>query len=453
MDQSFTFLVLIGWVPACAVLFALMSPVRAVSVAFSFGWLFLPVARVSISGLPDIDKVMSTSLGVFCGIALFQPALLARLRFGWAEVLLLFFAISVYVTSVVNGLGSWDGMSATFSQVLNYGVPFVFGRALLNTPRDRWEAGRVFVGFAAIYAVLAVWEWRMSPQLHASLYGFYPQERGFMIAARWGFYRPILFFSANLALGTYFAWTTVLAWWMYLRKQLTPMFGVPAEVLVALPTLGLLTSMSLGPWILAIGGLGILWVWSRTGARWIVVLPACFAFAWMSARYTGVTQGDWLTRNVEVVSEERAASLQYRIDAEELLLEHAKERPIFGWGGWGRNRVYDEQGESVTAVDGLWIIYVGIYGLSGLTLFFLWWCYPLLISARVRAPFEGEAVVMALLVAVAIQSCNLVFNAFVSPVLTLACGGLVTNLTAALRQTKLLGQRTAFYHGPVAGTA
>ena len=34
-------------------------------------------------------------------------------------------------------------------------------------------------------------------------------------------------------------------------------------------------------------------------------------------------------------------------------------RPIFGWGGWGRNRVYDEMGNDMAVTDGYWIIFFG----------------------------------------------------------------------------------------------
>ena len=42
-------------------------------------------------------------------------------------------------------------------------------------------------------------------------------------------------------------------------------------------------------------------------------------------------------------------------------------QPVWGWGGWGRSRVVDEQsGRDTTPTDGMWIIYLGI----------LWLCWP-----------------------------------------------------------------------------
>jgi hypothetical protein len=86
-----------------------------------------------------------------------------------------------------------------------------------------------------------------------------------------------------------------------------------------------------------------------------------------------------------MVQEERAQSLAFRFDNEEILLEHAAKRPIFGWGFWDRNRVRDpETGRSLTVTDGYWIIiigvlgwtgYISVFGLLTLPLFRLWWCH------------------------------------------------------------------------------
>jgi len=66
------------------------------------------------------------------------------------------------------------------------------------------------------------------------------------------------------------------------------------------------------------------------------------------------------------ISAERAESLQFRFDNENILLEHSRERFYFGWGGWGRNRVYSEEtGADLSVTDGRWIITFGTSGLAG----------------------------------------------------------------------------------------
>ena len=61
-------------------------------------------------------------------------------------------------------------------------------------------------------------------------------------------------------------------------------------------------------------------------------------------------------RAVEMVATPgRVDSLRYRLDAEEILAEHALRQPVFGWGAWGRNRpARMGHDEPDMAPDGLW---------------------------------------------------------------------------------------------------
>ena len=150
----------------------------------------------------------------------------------------------------------------------------------------------------------------------------------------------------------------------------------------------------------------------------------------MTGRYTEVTDGRWFSYTVAEIPKERADSLQYRINAESMLLQRAKQKPIFGWGGWGRNRVTDEHGRDLVATDGLWIIFIGSYGIFGLVVFYLWWCWPILMGFRLGRKILHEPIVMALLVASGLQEMNFLFNGHISPILTVLCGGVVTILVA-----------------------
>jgi len=65
-------------------------------------------------------------------------------------------------------------------------------------------------------------------------------------------------------------------------------------------------------------------------------------------------------------SAERAQSLEFRFYNEKLLLDRAKKHFFFGWGGWGRDRVYNAYtGRDETVTDGTWIIQLGTYGFVG----------------------------------------------------------------------------------------
>src|SRR5207302_8625560 len=69
----------------------------------------------------------------------------------------------------------------------------------------------------------------------------------------------------------------------------------------------------------------------------------------------------------QVFGADRADSVQDRLENDDLMIQRAVERPVFGWGGWGRNRVYVKaQGEDSSVTDGLWIIAFGTRGWVGL---------------------------------------------------------------------------------------
>ncbi len=429
--MSIPFIVLILWIPVCTSLFALFRPLRALTLAYLIGWLALPMAKISIQGFWDIDKILATNAGAIFGAILFCPGQFRGYKIRFPDVALLVFASGTCITSIVNGLGAYDGASAMTHKLLYYAVPFWLGRAFVKDRRDLLEASRLIVCGAALYAILAVWEWRMSPQIHRMLYGYF--QKSWQLHFRWGFWRPIVCSPSALGLGTFFAWTALLGVWLYRIGKVPRTMGLRPLIVVALPLLGLLVSMSLGPWTLFLMGLGLLTIWRRMSWRWVLWTPVAFALFWTAGRYTGMTDGQWLTTAAARVSEERAASLQYRIDAERVLIERARRRAVFGWGTWGRNRPSYEGGPGV-AIDGLWIILLGSYGLVGLVTFYVWWCWPLVICASSEYKGQWRTPVGVLLVASGIQAVNFSFNAFLSPILILMCGGLVTSLASSERE-------------------
>jgi len=66
------------------------------------------------------------------------------------------------------------------------------------------------------------------------------------------------------------------------------------------------------------------------------------------------------------VSKDRAESFQTRVKNEDQLLAKAEQKPVFGWGEWGRQRIYDAYtGKDISVTDGEWIIQFGTFGWAG----------------------------------------------------------------------------------------
>lgn len=121
---------------------------------------------------------------------------------------------------------------------------------------------------------------------------------------------------------------------------------------------------------------------------------------------------------------------------EDKLIEKALQRPLIGWGGWGRSRVYDEDGKNTTTTDGLWIIIVGEMGLVGLTLLILSLLLPvcqLLLAFGLRGLLHPAlAPAGAFAITLVLFAIDCIPNAMVNPIYMVAAG-CVSNIALSAR--------------------
>jgi O-antigen ligase len=150
----------------------------------------------------------------------------------------------------------------------------------------------------------------------------------------------------------------------------------------------------------------------------------------------------------EMINEERADSIEGRLENEDMLIEKASLRPWFGWGGWGGWRVYDPKtGEDITVSDGMWVIALGEKGMVGLVSVTAVVLLPFALFLR-RVPARywstaagGAPAALALLLM--LYSIDNLFNAMLNPIYLLAAGGLSGFYVAA---PQLLRQRAGVRH-------
>jgi hypothetical protein len=129
------------------------------------------------------------------------------------------------------------------------------------------------------------------------------------------------------------------------------------KLLTGMALVATLMGKSLGGVMLTFGAAMAFWLCERLRTRVILLLMVGVAPLYIATRVSGSWSGqefvDFIAMNV---SERRAESFEFRLVNEDLLLEKALERPMLGWGGWGRNRVFNELGKDLTVPDGHWII-------------------------------------------------------------------------------------------------
>src|SRR5262249_47184975 len=100
--------------------------------------------------------------------------------------------------------------------------------------------------------------------------------------------------------------------------------------------------------------------------------------------------------------------------------------PVYGWGGWGRNKLVDGE---VIIIDGMWIAIFGTKGFIGLGLWYLVMILPSLLfmwhfPARLwRDPLMAPAAIAAVLLGIYTIDC--LVNGFVNMLYVTAGGGLI----------------------------
>jgi len=98
----------------------------------------------------------------------------------------------------------------------------------------------------------------------------------------------------------------------------------------------------------------------------VAVLLATLALLYPAMSIMNVFPHQTISNIATSFDKERAQSLTFRFDNEKVLLDHARDRFFFGSGGWGRNRVHNnETGKDETVTDGRWIITFGTFGILG----------------------------------------------------------------------------------------
>jgi len=63
---------------------------------------------------------------------------------------------------------------------------------------------------------------------------------------------------------------------------------------------------------------------------------------------------------------DRPVCWKFWLENEDALLGKANLKPMAGWGSWGRNSIFDpETGQMTSITDGVWLIFIGVYGWLG----------------------------------------------------------------------------------------
>lgn len=450
-------LAMIAWLPIVFYFFTRYPPRTAVMVSFLGGLMFLPQrgAGFSLPVIPDYKGMTATCYGIMLAMAVYDAERFSSLKLGWTDIPMLLWCICAFFSSMSNGLGAYDGFNESLTQIAIWGLPYFLGRLYFTNLDALQELASGILKGVLIYVPLCIWEGRMSPNLHLMVYGYWAHPSGLLQAIRYGGYRPNVFMQHGLMVGHWVMTGTLIGIWLWQAGVVKEVWGKPMKVLVWVMLFTVVWNRSTGAYGLMLLGLLILFIAKNLQTSLPVLLVIFGLSYYLYAGVTGTFAGDqivqWISDNI---NPERAQSLDFRFVNEEMLAEKARERIVFGWGGWGRNRVYDYDWKGdlvdISVTDSMWIIAFGtrgVFGLASVTASLLLpatvFCFRYPAKTWLK-PRVAPAASMA--VAVVLFMFDSVLNNMFNPIFPLISGGLsalVLNPPEPLNPPKKRNQRSS----------
>jgi hypothetical protein len=351
----------LAWLPVVAILFRAIEPRRAVLVAVLGGLLFLPAGHLRV-GPPSftiqIDRWVTTGLGLILGALAFDRRSLSRFRPRWLDLPMVAYALFPLIGLATGVPGSAiDVLDAVTMRGLGWGVPYLMGRIYFGQGDGPARVCIALTIAGMAYIPLCLYEEFAGPPRYLAvlLYGA-PNQGG--LVERLGGWRPEVFLGSGLTLGSWMALTTVTATWLWLGKTWR-LPGWPSWV----PPLALLaTTISCrGVYSYILLTIGILTAfltrWFRT--RVILTLLAVVPFTYMGLRASGLWDGRQLEKGAVLLG--RPGTVAARLKAEDEIIHRVLARnPAFGFG----NDVY--RSDAANKPDSLWLQALWMGGLAGL---------------------------------------------------------------------------------------
>lgn len=424
-------LVMLGWIPVVLYLFSRLPARQAVVISFLFAWMFLPQAALPLTGIPDYTKTSATCYGILLATFIFDVGRFRSFRFGWLDVPMLIWCLCPYMSSVTNDLGVYDGLAQALDRTVTWGAPYFLGRIYLNSLLGlRQLAIGIFIG-GLVYMPLCILESRLSPQLHRIVYGGYTVQ-DFTQVIRLGGYRPIVFMQHGLAVGAFMMAATLIGLWLWQTNTIKRLWNIPMGGWVAGLFLTFVLVRSIGALTLLLLGIVLLYIGKqfRTALPVFLLIAAMVVYLYINAETDTYFTDQLVSYLSQIFPPERIQSLEFRFNNEELLADHARERLLFGWGGFNRSRVIIPGTVDQLAIqDSLWILAFGENGTVGLVSIFTSMLAPVVALFWSRCPARlwthpqiAPVAVLAIMVVLYMVDC--IMNAMINPIYILAAGGI-----------------------------
>ena len=419
------FFALVLWLPVVYYLFEKYPLQKAIVFSFVTAWLFLPPTQIPLPGFPDWSKTTATSVSVSLCCFLKQSSRMLNFRPKWYDLPVIVYCGCPFISSVTNGLGPYDGLSAALEEVVRWGIPYLIGRIYLGDASGVRQLSMALAVGGMVYVPFCLYELRMSPQLKSQIYGF-AGGRDVDMGYRYGGYRPMVFLTTGLELGWWMCCASLAAYMLWKSKSVKRIYGYPMAALTIGLSLVTVACKSTGALVQITVGVMLIHLSKLTKRAWLVwvimAIPPVYCVVRPMGLWSGMQVVDFAAATFGA---DRAQSLGYRFEQEEILMKSANQRLLFGWGRTGGFNPPDEGGRSAVT-DGFWIIVYGWQGGTGLASFNLMLLVPTGLFLRRFKPetwFDPEvAPATALAMILPLFLIDNLSNAMPNPLYALAMG-------------------------------
>jgi len=444
---------LFGFIPIVFYLFVRFPPQRAVIISFVVGWLFLPQASYPIPILPGYDKISAACYSILLATLVYDTARFTCFKPGWLDVPMLIWCLCPIITQISNG-GS--PISPTFTQIISWGLPYFLGRLYVGSLDGLRQLAIGILAGGLAYIPFTLIEGTRGPILHQMVYGVSAFE-DWSQALRAGGWRPVVFMQHGLMVAVWMMTAALMAVWLWQTGALKKFQGRNIKTLAIILMIAFFLCRSSGAYSLFVFALIVLFSakWFRTS------LPLLFIIGYIVFYLYIAASGQFSSKEViefitPIFGEDRAGSLRYRFEMEEILGEKARQKFLFGWGDSGGNRVYNQYGDDISVTDSLWIIAFGSCGTVGLVSLFSSLLLPVIVFAVFKYPARTwsnpkVAPAAALGVALTMYVFDCVLNAMTNPIFAMIAGGISSLVLKApeslkTKKTSSLPRRELLVH-------
>ena len=438
--NGFAYLVLIAWPFVSLALFRTQPVGRALIASILIAYLFLPPGPTgfNLPLIPTLDKDSIPSLTAFA-ICFFMYGRKMKFLPGPlpAKILLLVFVFSPILTAITNGetvnfgsffiqgIGLKEGLSMMAGQLITI-MPFILAMNFLKQETDQRDIllGLVIAGL--VYSMPMLLEVRLSPQLNTWVYGFF--QHSFEQMIRGDGFRPIVFLYHGLWVA-FFCFTSIVAALALYQGEKRARRPARKYLLAGIFLFGvLMLCKTFGSLAYAIGVIPLVLFFSTRMQIRVAMMLTVIALLYPVLKGNQLVPERALIEQAYEISPERAESMHFRLINEALILERASQKPLLGWGSYGRPFIHNTYGQMVTIPDGRWVItkgslgwvgYIAEFGLLALPILLIYFSTTGVPNAKLAPLMGGIGLILAT------NIFDMLPNATLTPLTWLLAGGLL----------------------------